>query len=151
MNSFKTLYGTPFFNTVSDYGFNITGFYRLNGYRTENNPLLEWDVKTQKSKLAVTTVYEGGTSLSNKYAPISHTHTVSDITDFPATWDWANLTNKPTAFTPAEHTHAISDTTGLQAALEALAPLSSVTCTTNNVTYIWQWDEAAGTFALVER
>lgn len=263
-DSFKTLYGTPFFNTVSDYGFNITGFYRLNGYRTENNPLLEWDVKTQKSKLAVTTVYEGGTSLSNKYAPISHTHTVSAITDFPATWDWAKLTNKPTTFTPAEHnhdgtylkltggtvtgnvtfsgtsnymeklefggsagaaglmtrgisgrtysnspggakdslflnydgstishstywnygndasrgvfvcggapgglvvrridletilkdyspaahTHAIADTTGLQAALEALAPLSSVTCTTNNVTYIWQWDEAAGTFAL---
>ena len=150
-DSFKTLAGTPFFNTVSYYGFNITGFYRLNGYRTENNPLLEWDVSTQKSKLAVTTVYEGGTSLSNKYAPISHTHTVSAITDFPATWDWANLTNKPTAFTPAEHNHAIADTTGLQAALEALAPLSSVTCTTNNVTYIWQWDEAAGTFALVEQ
>lgn len=147
-DSFKTLYGTPFFNTVSDRGFNITGFYRLNGYRTENNPLLEWDVSTQKSKLAVTTVYEGGTSLSNKYAPISHTHTVSAITDFPTTWDWANLTNKPTAFQPATHTHTIADTTGLQAALEALAPLSSVTCTTNNVTYIWQWDEAAGTFAL---
>ena len=288
-DSFKTLYGTPFFNTVSDYGFNITGFYRLNGYRTENNPLLEWDVKTQKSKIAVTTVYEGGTSLSNKYAPISHTHTVSAITDFPATWDWANLANKPTAFPPATHnhdgtylklsggtitgnvtfsgssnymeklefggsagaaglmtrgisgrtysnspggakdslflnydgstiphstywnygndvsrgvfvcggapgglvvrridletilkdysakahthainevtnlqvaldgkaaathTHAIADTTGLQAALDGLAPLSSVTCTTNAVTYIWQWDEAAGTFALVER
>ncbi|MGN0856576.1 MAG: hypothetical protein ACI4QJ_04160 [Candidatus Spyradenecus sp.] len=285
-DSFKTLYGTPFFNTVSDYGFNITGFYRLNGYLTENNPLLEWDVSTQKSKLAVTTVYEGGTSLSNKYAPISHEHTVSAITDFPATWDWAKLTNKPTTFTPAEHnhdgtylkltggtvtgnvtfsgasnymeklefggsagaaglmtrgisgrtysnspggakdslflnydgstiphstywnygndnargvfvcggapdglvvrridletilkdysakahthainevtnlqvaldgkadaahTHAIADTTGLQAALDALAPLSSVTCTTNNVTYIWQWDDDAGTFAL---
>ncbi len=150
-DSFKTLYGTPFFNTVSDYGFNITGFYRLNGYRTENNPLLEWDVKTQKSKLTVTTVYEGGKSLSDKYAPISHTHTVSAITDFPTTWDWANLTNKPTTFPPATHNHAIADTTGLQAALDALAPLSSVTCTTNNVTYIWQWDEAAGTFALVER
>ena len=82
------------------------------------------------------------------YAPKTHSHTVSAITDFPTTWDWANLTNKPTAFTPATHTHAIADTTGLQAALEALAPLSSVTCTTNNVTYIWQWDEAAGTFAL---
>lgn len=150
-DSFKTLAGTPFFNTAPYYGFNITGFYRLNGYKTENNPLLEWDVKTQKSKLAVTTVYEGGTSLSNKYAPISHEHTVSAITDFPTTWDWANLTNKPTAFTPAAHNHAIADTTGLQAALEALAPLSAVTCTTNNVTYIWQWDEAAGTFALVER
>lgn len=56
-----------------------------------------------------------------------------------------------TFYAPKTHTHAISDTTGLQAALEALAPLSSVTCTTNNVTYIWQWDEAAGTFALVER
>ena len=266
-DSFKTLYGTPFFNTVGNYGFNITGFYRLNGYLTENNPLLEWDVSTQKSKLAVTTVYEGGTSLSQKYAPISHEHTVSAITDFPATWDWANLANKPTTFTPAthnhdgtylkltggtvtgnvtfsgtsnymeklefggsagaaglmtrgisgrtysnspggakdslflnydgstiphstywnygndasrgvfvcggapgglvvrridletilkdyspaDHTHAIADTTGLQAALDALAPLSSVTCTTNNVTYIWQWDDDAGTFALREK
>lgn len=54
-------------------------------------------------------------------------------------------------YSPAAHTHAIADTTGLQAALEALAPLSSVTCTTNAVTYIWQWDEEAGTFALVEQ
>lgn len=56
-----------------------------------------------------------------------------------------------TFYAPKTHSHAIADTTGLQAALDALAPLSSVTCTTNNVTYIWQWDEAAGTFALVER
>ena len=93
-------------------------------------------------------------NLTNKptaFTPATHTHTVSAITDFPTTWDWANLTNKPTAFTPADHTHAIADTTGLQAALEALAPLSSVTCTTNAVTYIWQWDEEAGTFALVEK
>ena len=57
----------------------------------------------------------------------------------------------PNEYAPADHTHAIADTTGLQAALDSLAPLSSVTCTTNDVTYIWQWDEEAGTFALVER
>lgn len=66
-DSFKTLYGTPFFNTVSDYGFNITGFYRLNGYQKEDRPLLEWDVKTKISFLDVTKIYENGTLLSNKY------------------------------------------------------------------------------------
>lgn len=57
----------------------------------------------------------------------------------------------PNEYATKAHTHAIADTTGLQAALDSLAPLSSVTCTTNDVTYIWQWDEAAGTFALVAR
>ena len=54
-------------------------------------------------------------------------------------------------YSKSTHTHAIAETTGLQAALDSLAPLSSVTCTTNAVTYIWQWDEEAGTFALVAR
>lgn len=31
-----------------------------------------------------TTIYENGTSLASKYAPISHTHTISDISDFPS-------------------------------------------------------------------
>ncbi|MGN0886415.1 MAG: hypothetical protein ACI4RT_05385 [Candidatus Spyradenecus sp.] len=56
-----------------------------------------------------------------------------------------------TFYAPKTHTHAVADTTGLQATIDALAPLSSVTCTTNAVTYIWQWDDEAGTFALVER
>ena len=66
-DSFKTLYGTPFFNTESNYGFNITGFYRLNGYLKEDKPLLEWDIGNRKSFLDVTEIYENGTLLSNKY------------------------------------------------------------------------------------
>ena len=82
---------------------------------------------------------EGGVLLSNKYAAKTHSHALNEVTNLQVALD---------AKAAATHTHAIADTTGLQAALEALAPLSAVTCTTNNVTYIWQWDEAAGTFAL---
>lgn len=82
---------------------------------------------------------EGGVLLSNKYAAKAHSHAINEVTNLQVALD---------AKAPATHTHAMADTTGLQAALEALAPLSSVTCTTNDVTYIWQWDEAAGTFAL---
>ncbi len=76
------------------------------------------------------------------YSPATHSHAINEVTNLQVALDGKAA---------ATHTHAIADTTGLQAALEALAPLSSVTCTTNNVTYIWQWDEEAGTFALVER
>lgn len=43
--------------------------------------------------------------------------------------DWSEITSIPTTFTPSSHTHAISDTTGLQAALDAKAPLASPTFT----------------------
>ena len=76
------------------------------------------------------------------YAAKTHSHAINEVTNLQVALD---------AKAAATHTHTIADTTGLQAALEALAPLSSVTCTTNDVTYIWQWDEEAGTFALVER
>jgi hypothetical protein len=48
----------------------------------------------------------------NAKAPVSHTHTKSQITDFT-------------------HTHAVADTTGLQAALDAKAPLASPSFTGN--------------------
>ena len=38
---------------------------------------------------------------------------------------WAGITGKPTSFPPAAHSHAVSDVTGLQAALDAKAPLAS--------------------------
>lgn len=85
---------------------------------------------------------EGGVLLSNKYAAKAHSHAINEVTNLQVALDGKAA---------ATHTHAMADTTGLQAALDSLAPLSSVTCTTNNVTYIWQWDDDAGTFALVER
>ena len=38
---------------------------------------------------------------------------------------WAGITGKPTSFPPANHAHAVSEVTGLQAALDAKAPLAS--------------------------
>jgi len=42
---------------------------------------------------------------------------------------WADITGKPATFAPSAHSHAIADTTGLQAALDAKAPLASPTFT----------------------
>jgi hypothetical protein len=42
---------------------------------------------------------------------------------------WNDLTDKPATFPPSAHTHAIADTTGLQAALDAKAPIASPTFT----------------------
>ena len=39
-----------------------------------------------------------------------HTHTVSQITDFPTTWAWGALTGVPATFPPSTHTHG---TTGI--------------------------------------
>lgn len=38
---------------------------------------------------------------------------------------WAGVTGKPTSFPPSVHAHTVSDVTGLQAALDAKAPLAS--------------------------
>ena len=52
-------------------------------------------------------------------APTSHTHTVSQITDFPTTWAWGSISDKPETYPPSSHTHAIAGVTGLQTALDA--------------------------------
>ena len=39
------------------------------------------------------------------FTPSAHTHTKSQITDFPTTWAWASLTGVPSTFTPSAHTH----------------------------------------------
>ncbi|RPE74627.1 hypothetical protein [Vulcaniibacterium tengchongense] len=92
------------------------------------------------------------------FAPAAHGHAWSDITGAPATatrWPaWAEVTGKPSAFTPAAHTHAAADitsgtlalerlpalpitqTTGLQAALDAKAPLSGATFTGPNSNFV---------------
>ena len=57
------------------------------------------------------TFYEGGTPLSNKYAPLTHTHTRNEITDFWSTPFWENIPDKPSAFPPEPHTHSRSDIT----------------------------------------
>ena len=40
-------------------------------------------------------------------AAASHTHTKSQITDFPTTWAWGSISNKPSTFTPSAHNHSL--------------------------------------------
>jgi hypothetical protein len=42
---------------------------------------------------------------------------------------WTTITGKPATFSPSAHTHVFADVTGLQAALDAKAPLASPTFT----------------------
>lgn len=80
-------------------------------------------------------------------APSSHTHTRSQITDFPSSmpasdvyawakasskpsYSWSEITGKPSTFTPSSHTHLLSDISDLQASWDALlkaAPSAYVT------------------------
>jgi hypothetical protein len=89
---------------------------------------------------------ENGTLLSAKYAPISHTHTIANITGLQTALDGkapsshthtiANITGLQTALdgkAPSSHTHTIANITGLQTALDGKAP-SSHTHTIANIT-----------------
>ena len=80
-------------------------------------------------------------------APSSHTHTKSQITDFPSSmpasdvyawakapskpsYSWSEITSKPSTFTPSGHTHPLSGISDLQASWDALlkaAPSAYVT------------------------
>ena len=40
-------------------------------------------------------------------AAASHTHTKSQITDFPTTWAWGSISGKPSTFTPSAHNHSL--------------------------------------------
>ena len=89
-------------------------------------------------------------SISGKpstFTPSSHTHTKSQITDFPSSmpasdvyawakasskpsYSWSEITDKPNILTPSSHTHPLSDISDLQASWDALlkaAPSAYVT------------------------
>lgn len=89
-------------------------------------------------------------SISGKpstFTPSSHTHTKSQITDFPSSmpasdvyawakasskpsYSWSEIKGKPSTFTPSSHTHPLSDISDLQASWDALlkaAPSAYVT------------------------
>ena len=89
-------------------------------------------------------------SISGKpstFTPSSHTHTKSQITDFPSSmpasdvyawakapskpsYSWSEITSKPSIFTPSSHTHPLSGISDLQASWDALlkaAPSAYVT------------------------
>lgn len=89
-------------------------------------------------------------SISGKpstFTPSSHTHTKSQITDFPSSmpasdvyawakapskpsYSWSEITSKPITFNPSGHTHPLSGISDLQASWDALlkaAPSAYVT------------------------
>lgn len=51
------------------------------------------------------------------YPPSPHAHPVSDITDFPQSWDWDNIEDIPDVFPPSSHTHPQSEVDGLISSL----------------------------------
>ncbi len=119
-DSFKTIYGAPLITTVASKGFAITGIYTLTAYN-KSAPFYTYDISNPNNEtIDVKILKENGTALANKYAAKTHTH--SDLNASIAT---------------------------LQAEAATHAPLSSVTMTESDTTYIWQWDDDAQTFALV--
>lgn len=51
------------------------------------------------------------TGKPSDFPPEDHSHSVSDITDFPSTWAWSDLTGVPTEFPPEDHTHVVTEIT----------------------------------------
>lgn len=74
------------------------------------------------------------TKLKAAFAALSHTHTVSQVTDFPSSMPasdvsaWAKATEKPSytpqevGAAPSDHGHEVADVDGLPGALEGLQP-----------------------------
>lgn len=76
------------------------------------------------------------TGKPSSYTPSSHTHTKSQITDFPSSmpasdvyswakaktkpsYAWSEITDKPSTFTPSSHTHTKSEITDFPASMPA--------------------------------
>ena len=50
------------------------------------------------------------------FTPSSHTHTISQISNFPTYWDWDYISGKPSTFAPSYHTHTIANITDIGSA-----------------------------------
>jgi hypothetical protein len=93
-----------------------------------------WAVSGTTLTLTVSSVSASWSSLTGKpFVSIGSGLSVDGAGVLSATGlqtvSWADITGKPTTFAPSAHTHAIADTTGLQAALDAKAPIASPTFT----------------------
>ena len=87
-----------------------------------------WDALLKAAPSAYVTRWPSWSEVKDKpstFTPSSHTHTKSQITDFPTSWAWSAISGKPSSFTPSAHTHAIGEVTGLQAALDAKLPAAT--------------------------
>lgn len=84
--------------------------------------------------------WTGVTGKPNDYPPSSHTHTKSQITDFPAlatvatSGEYSDLNNIPASFTPSSHTHGnVTNDGKLPTASRALISDSSKNITVSSV------------------
>lgn len=66
----------------------------------KNNDLLRWNgtwwVNVPQSSISPSLAWENITGKPSTFPPLAHTHTKSQITDFPATWAWGAISGKPT-------------------------------------------------------
>lgn len=65
------------------------------------------------------------------FTPSSHTHTISQISNFPTYWDWDYISGKPSTFAPSYHTHTIANITDIGNASVLEADRLS------NIRYFW--------------
>jgi hypothetical protein len=95
-----------------------------------------WAASSAKAKLDG--IASGATANSSDATLLSRanhtgTQTAATISDFSTASvlavTWTTITGKPATFSPSAHTHVFADVTGLQAALDAKAPLASPTFT----------------------
>ncbi len=133
----------------NDYSSGTRGNLYLNYDANHPSPSTEeWFNLAETEVAGRGTVVLGGTAedvaLRKKdgdYLYAAKTHTNTEI---------ATLQSGLATVTSTANTN-MGDIFTLQSEAATHAPLSAVTMTESNVTYIWQWDEDAGTFALVPR
>lgn len=111
----------------------LTAHQDISGKEDKSNKVTAWSATTTDTHYPSEKLVKS--ALDGKAAS-SHTHTKSQITDFPSSmpasdvYDWAKesskpsyawdeITSKPTSFTPASHTHAKSQITDFPTSMPA--------------------------------
>lgn len=85
----------------NDVGLNET---QLEQYLTDNEYAKKSDIVTNVSWSSIT-------NKPSTFTPSSHTHTKSQITDFPTTWAWTNISGKPTTLSGYGITDGVNSVT----------------------------------------
>lgn len=81
----------------------------------KDNDLLRWNgtrwVNVPQSSISPSLAWENITGKPSTFPPSAHTHTKSQITDFPATWAWGAISGKPTTLSGYGITDGVNDVT----------------------------------------
>lgn len=73
--------------------------------------LAAWKLDAVNGKRILRDITADGARALIGAAASSHTHTVSQISNFPTTWPWNSISGKPSTFTPSTHNHTKSQIT----------------------------------------